>query len=60
MLKITDGYAEAVGYTGVLGDRARALSLWINTSVESDMDLALLGCGPTGCFMGLIDHARWR
>lgn len=33
------GYAEAVGYTGVLGTQARTLSLWINTSVQADMDL---------------------
>ena len=53
MLKITDGYAEAVGYTGVLGDRTRALSLWINTSVESDMDLAFWGADQPGALWAL-------
>ncbi len=39
----TGGYAQAVGYTGVLGTRARTLSLWMSTSVEGDMDLVSWG-----------------
>ena len=42
------GYAEAVGYTGVLGTQARTLSLWINTSVQADMDLISWGTDQPG------------
>jgi hypothetical protein len=44
----TGGYAQAVGYTGVLGTQTRTLSLWINTSVESDMDLVSWGIHQPG------------
>lgn len=49
----TSGYAEAVGYTGVLGDQARTLSLWINTSAEGDMDLICWGKDQPGAMWAL-------
>lgn len=47
------GYAQAVGYTGVLGTQTRTLSLWINTSVESDMDLVSWGKDEPGALWAL-------
>lgn len=44
----TGGYAQAVGYTGVLGTQARTLSLWINTSAQADMDLISWGTDQPG------------
>lgn len=39
----TGVYAEVLGYSGVLGTQARTLSLWLNTSVQADMDLVSWG-----------------
>jgi hypothetical protein len=44
----TGGYAESVGYNGVLGTQERTLSLWIKTSVQSDMDLISWGMNQLG------------
>lgn len=47
------GYAEVLGYKGVLGTQARTLSLWINTSVQADMDLVSWGTGQLGALWAL-------
>jgi hypothetical protein len=47
------GYAEAVGYSGVLGTQIRTLSLWINTSVQADMDLISWGTNQLGALWSL-------
>ena len=47
------GYAQAMGYVGVLGSQARTLSLWINTSVEGDMDLVSWGADQPGALWAL-------
>ena len=49
----TGGYAEVVGYTSVLGTQTRTLSLWINTSVERDMDLVSWGTDQPGALWAL-------
>ncbi|MHC4508428.1 MAG: LamG domain-containing protein [Planctomycetota bacterium] len=49
----TGGYAEVLGYTGVLGAQARTLSLWINTSVQADMDLVSWGIDQPGALWAL-------
>ena len=46
----TGSYAEAIGYKGVLGTQARTLSLWINTSVQANMDLISWGTNQPGAF----------
>lgn len=47
------GYAEALGYKGVLGTQSRTLSLWINTSVQADIDLVSWGTDQTGALWAL-------
>ena len=49
----TGGYAEALGYKGVLGTQSRTLSLWINTSVQTDMDLVSWGTDQPGALWAL-------
>jgi hypothetical protein len=49
----TGGYAEVLGYAGVLGTQARTLSLWINTSVQTDMDLISWGIDQPGALWAL-------
>lgn len=49
----TGGYAEVLGYTGVLGTQARTLSLWINTAVQTDMDLVSWGIDQPGAWWAL-------
>ena len=49
----TGSYAQVLGYTGVLGIEARTLSLWINTSVQADMDLVSWGIDQPGAMWAL-------
>jgi hypothetical protein len=49
----TGGYAEALGYKGVLGTQSRTVSMWINTSVQADMDLVSWGVDQSGALWAL-------
>jgi hypothetical protein len=49
----TGGFAEVLGYPGVLGTQARTVSLWLNTAANADMELLSWGIDQPGALWAL-------